>query len=83
MGRRNGRRLRFYEFTDLPPSLPLCRRDPETRTNESNHRRVSFHEEFLRNVILESEGLRYLSKLKRAAVWAPACVLLRCVGPNS
>ena len=40
MGRRNGRRLRFYEFTDLPPSLPLCRRDPETRTPESNHRRL-------------------------------------------
>ena len=42
MGRRNGRRLRFYEFTDLPPSLPLCRRDAETRTYacyESNHRR--------------------------------------------
>ena len=43
MGRRNGRRLRFYGFTDLPTSLPLCRRDPETRTPESNHRRVWIH----------------------------------------
>ena len=38
-GTCNGRRLRIYGFTDLPPSLPLCRRDAETRISESKRRR--------------------------------------------
>ena len=31
-GPGNGRRLRIYGFTDLPPSLPLPRADLVTRT---------------------------------------------------
>ena len=39
MGPGNGRRLRIYGFTDLVPSLPLPRADPETRNCESSYRR--------------------------------------------
>ena len=35
----NGRRLRNYGITDLPPSLPLPRADPETRISESKRGR--------------------------------------------
>ena len=38
-GACNGRRLRIYGFTDLPPSLPLFSGTPETRTCESSYRR--------------------------------------------
>ena len=39
MGRRNGRWLRFYGFTDLGPSLPLPRADSATLIPESKRRR--------------------------------------------
>ena len=38
-GASNGRRLRIYGFTDLPPSLPLFSNTPVTRIIESNYRR--------------------------------------------
>ena len=43
-GPGNGRRLRIYGFTDLPPSLPLSPADPVTRIPESNYRRVAWYE---------------------------------------
>ena len=39
MGAVLGVLLRNYGFTDLPPSLPLPRSDPETRIYESSYRR--------------------------------------------
>jgi hypothetical protein len=39
MGAVLGVLLRNYGFTDLPPSLPLPRSDPVTRTSESSYRR--------------------------------------------
>ena len=36
----NGRRLRIYGFTDLPPSLPLLSGTLETRNTESSYRRL-------------------------------------------
>ena len=39
-GACNGRRLRIYGFTDLPPSLPLLPGTPFTRITESSYRRV-------------------------------------------
>ena len=38
-GACNGRRLRIYGFTDLPPSLPLLPGTPFTRDYESSYRR--------------------------------------------
>ena len=38
-GARNGRRLRIYGFTDVPPSLPLLPDTPFTRDYESSYRR--------------------------------------------
>ena len=38
-GACNGRRLRIYGFTDLPPSLPLLPGTPFTRISESSYRR--------------------------------------------
>ena len=38
-GACNGRRLRIYGFTDLPPSLPLFPSTPWTRTCKSSYRR--------------------------------------------
>ena len=40
MGAVLGVLLRNYGFTDLPPSLPLPRSDPVTRTRESSYRRM-------------------------------------------
>ena len=40
-GACNGRRLRIYGFTDLPPSLPLSSGTPVTRIRESSYRRHS------------------------------------------
>ena len=45
VGVRNGRRLRIYGFTDLPPSLPLPPADPRTRITESSRRRPHHEEE--------------------------------------
>ena len=42
-GACNGRRLRIYGFTDLPPSLPLFLRTPETRIPKSSYRRIFFN----------------------------------------
>jgi hypothetical protein len=44
MGAVLGVLLRNYGFTDLPPSLPLPRSDPVTRTSESSYRRFAIGE---------------------------------------
>ena len=40
-GSCNGRRLRIYGSTDLPPSLPLLPGQPATRIRESSYRRLA------------------------------------------
>ena len=45
----NGRRLRNYGITDLPPSLPLPRADPVTRIYESKRGRLRQKASLLRS----------------------------------